>query len=141
MTATRIAPADAPLPVKLGIEPGDRLAFDNRPPELAAIATALPPGVRLKYHVRGPLDMVVAFCTGRRALAQRMPVLVGALDDTGILWVAWPSAGSDVATDLDEETVRALALAEGAVDVELLQIDATWSALKFRRAGQDRSAA
>lgn len=133
MTATRTVPRSATLPEKLGIEPSDRIAFDNRPPEFAGATAQLPAGVKLKYHVRGPLDMVIAFCTGRRTLEHRMPTLTGALDDTGVLWIAWPRPGSDVPTDLDEDTVRTLALADGVVDIERLEIDGTWSALKFAR--------
>lgn len=135
MAATRTVPRNASLPVKLGIERGDRIAFDNRPPEFAAATTALPEAVKVKYHVRGPLDMVIAFHVGRRALEQRMPTLTGALDTQGVLWIAWPRAGSDVPTDLDEDTVRQLALADGVVDVDALDIDGTWSALKFTPAG------
>lgn len=131
MAATRTAPHPATLPEKLGIEPGDRIAFDNRPPEFAAATAQLPRGAKLKHHVRGPLDMVIAFCTALRPLEQRMPTLAGALDDTGVLWIAWPRPGSDVATDLDEDVVRELALAEGVVDGQRLEIDGTWSALKF----------
>jgi hypothetical protein len=131
MTATGISAQRDTLPEKLGIESGDRIAFDNRPPEFASATAQLPTGVKLKYHVRGPLDMVIAFCTGRRPLEQRMPVLAGALDDTGVLWIAWPRAGSEVPTDVDGQLVRELALATGVVDVERIDIDATWSALKF----------
>jgi hypothetical protein len=131
MTATRTVPRTATLPQKLGVEPGDRIAFDNRPPEFAAATTQLPRGVKLKYHVRGPLDMVIAFCSARKPLEQRMPTLTGALDDTGLLWIAWPCPESDVPTDLDEDVVRELAHAGGVVEIERLEIDGTWSALKF----------
>ena len=44
--------------------------------------------------------------------------------------VAWPKRASGVPTDLDENVVRAHALANGRVDVKVCAVDDTWSGLK-----------
>jgi F420-0:gamma-glutamyl ligase-like protein len=55
-----------------------------------------------------------------------------------MLWVAWPKQAAKVATDLTENVVRRIGLAEGLVDVKVCAIDATWSGLKFVRRLTDR---
>jgi len=122
-----------PLPRKLGIKPGQRVAFLDAPAEFAQALGALPDGVDTpRTTLRGsPLDLVVAFFVERRALAQRLPRLVAALQPAGALWIAWPKRASRVATDLTEDVVRELALAAGVVDVKVCAIDATWSGLKL----------
>ena len=47
------------------------------------------------------------------------------------LWIAWPKKASGVSTDLTQQTVRDVALAEGIVDFKICAIDATWSGLRF----------
>ena len=121
-----------PLPTKLGIKAGQRLAFLDAPPAFGAALGELPDGVAVpRTTLRGPLDLVVAFVTERRRLEQRLPRLVAALDPAGALWIAWPKRASRVETDLTEGVVRELALAAGVVDVKVCAIDATWSGLKL----------
>jgi hypothetical protein len=127
-----------PLPVKLGLKAGQRVAFLDAPPAFAAALGELPDGVRPRGTLRGPLDLVVAFFTQRARLAWRLPQLVGALDPAGALWIAWPKRASKVETDLTEDVVRELGLAAGVVDVKVCAIDATWSGLKLVIRVKDR---
>lgn len=130
-----------PLPRKLGIKPGQRIAFLGAPPEFGDALGALPEGVGApRATLRGgPLDLVVAFFAERRALERRLARLVAALDPAGALWIAWPKRASGVATDLTEDGVRELGLAAGVVDVKVCAIDATWSGLKLVVRVRDRS--
>jgi hypothetical protein len=128
-----------PLPRKLGIKPGQRIAFLDAPPEFAdALGEQEPEVGRERTTLRGPLDLVVAFFVERRRLAQRLPRLIAALDPAGALWIAWPKRASGVATDVTEGVVRELGLAAGVVDVKVCAIDATWSGLKLVIRVQDR---
>ena len=127
-----------PLPKKLGIKPGHRIAFVNAPPEFADALGDLPDGVVPKAQARGPLDVVVAFFIERRKLEQRLPKLIGTLDPAGALWIAWPKRASKVETDISENVVRDLGLAAGVVDVKVCAIDATWSGLKLVIRLEDR---
>ncbi len=130
-----------PLPKKLGIKAGRRVAFLDAPPEFARALGALPDGVdRPRTTLRArPLDLVVAFFVERRRLEQRLPRLIATLDPAGALWIAWPKRASGVATDLSEDVVRELALAAGVVDVKVCAIDATWSGLKLVIRLRDRT--
>lgn len=128
-----------PLPKKLGIEPGQRIAFLDAPPEFASALGELPDGVgRARTQARGPLDLVVAFFLDRARLASRLPQLIAALEPDGALWIAWPKKASRVPTDVTEDVVRELGLAAGVVDVKVCAIDATWSGLKLVVRVRDR---
>ena len=121
-----------PLPRKLGIKPGQRIAFVDAPLEFADALGELPEGTGPpRTTLRGPLDLVVAFFVERRALERRLPALIGALEPAGALWIAWPKRASRVTTDITEDVVRELGLAAGVVDVKVCAIDATWSGLKL----------
>jgi hypothetical protein len=78
-----------------------------------------------------PVDVIVAFFTERRELQRRLPGLIGALDPAGGLWIAWPKRASGVETDITEDVVRELGLAEGVVDNKVCAIDETWSGLRL----------
>jgi len=48
-----------------------------------------------------------------------------------MIWASWPKKASGVATDISEDTVRAIALPLGLVDVKVCAVDDTWSGLKL----------
>ena len=128
-----------PLPRKLGIKPGQRIAFLDAPPSFAAALGELPEGAGPpRTSARGPLDLVVAFFTERARLQRRLPQLIRALDPAGALWIAWPKRAARVDTDLTEDVVRELGLVAGVVDVKVCAIDATWSGLKLVVRVKDR---
>ena len=60
----------------------------------------------------------------------------------GMVWVCWPKKSAQkaqgIASDLDENLVRALGLRLGFVDVKVAAVDETWSGLKFVRRLRDR---
>ena len=121
-----------PLPRKLGIKHGQRIAFLDAPPAFGDALGPLPVDVeRPRTTLRGPLDLVIAFFLERRQLERRLPRLIAALDPAGALWIAWPKRAARVGADLTEDIVRGLALAAGVVDVKVCAIDATWSGLKL----------
>jgi len=122
-----------PLPRKLGIRAGQRIAVLDAPqPAFDAALGELPEGVeRLRTTLRGRFDLVVCFVTERARLERRLPRLVAAIEPDGMVWVAWPKRASRVPTDVTEDVVRELGLAAGVVDVKVCAIDATWSGLKL----------
>jgi hypothetical protein len=118
-----------PLPRKLGIKPGHRLALLGAPDgfELGE----LPDGVRLVRRAQGDADVIVSFHTARADLARRMPRLRALMRPAAGLWIAWPKRASKVPTDLTEDVVRELALANRLVDNKVAALDATWSGLRL----------
>ena len=121
-----------PLPKKLGIKPGSRVAVLSAPNRfLESTLDPLPDQVELRSRARGPLDVILFFTKRRAELERRFDTLVNALDRAGALWVAWPKGTSGVPTDLTENVVRDIALPKGLVDTKVAAIDETWSGLKL----------
>jgi hypothetical protein len=127
-----------PLPKKLGIKAGARVALVRAPDGFEALLAPLPPDVALSHQARAPLDLVVLFVTRHSDLTRRFPRLVRALRPDGGLWVAWPKRASCVVTDLQFEPVQRIGLDAGLVDNKVCAIDETWSALRFMRRVADR---
>jgi len=121
-----------PLPAKLGIKPGARLALVCAPDGFLETALApLPDAVEVRTRAHGPLDTIVFFTTSRAQLERRFGGLAHALDPAGALWIAWPKRSSGVETDLTEDTLRDVILPQGLVDTKVCAIDQTWSGLRF----------
>lgn len=120
-----------PLPKKLGIKPGHRVAFIHAPDGFAAMLGALPERVEVVPDQAGALDLAVFFTTRADALPAAFQQMGPRVYPNGTLWIAWPKKASKVATDVTEDVVRAVGLREGMVDVKVCAIDAVWSGLKF----------
>lgn len=121
-----------PLLSKIGVKPGHRVYLDNVPdtlmlewPDDVVVVRRLPPAQRTS------LDVAWTFCADRARLERRLEPIAQRLASNGMVWVSWPKKGSGVATDLDENVVRAIGLGAGLVDVKVAAVDETWSGLKF----------
>lgn len=122
-----------PLPAKLGIEPGMRVALLHAPDGIEATLGPLPDGARLQHGLRRnqSVDLIVGFVTERGHLARNIGWMVATLPTGGALWVAWPKRSSPMATDMTDDAIREIALPMGWVDVKVCTIDASWSGLKL----------
>jgi hypothetical protein len=121
-----------PLPRKLGIKPGHRVLLLRAPAGFeAGTLGELPADVTVARTARGRADVIVAFFDRRAELARRMPGLRERMEPAAGLWIAWPKRSSGVATDVTEDVVRELALANRLVDNKVAAIDDTWSGLRL----------
>jgi hypothetical protein len=127
-----------PLPRKLGIKEGDRLAIIGAPPGFDATLGELPERVAIRTSARGTVDVAVFFITVRSALERRFEALKRAIFPDGGLWIAWPKRSSGMATDLTEDVIREIALDRGLVDNKVCAIDETWSGLRLVHRVADR---
>ncbi len=127
-----------PLPRKLGIKEGSRLAAISALDGFSATLGPLPGAIEHCSLADGELDVIVCFAVERSELEQRLPALIDALSVAGGLWIAWPKRAARVPTDLGEAVVRELGLATGLVDNKVCAIDETWSSLRFVRRLRDR---
>ena len=120
-----------PLPKKLGLKEGSRIALINAPKDLERALGKLPDKAEILTRVIKPLDIVLLFVLNERALLRDFDKLAKKLASNGMIWVAWPKKSSGVVTDLSFERVQRIGLDSGLVDVKICAIDDVWSGLKF----------
>ena len=118
---------------KLGIKPETRIVVLGAPATYPALLGTLPAGATLHSRLPSTAGFIHQFVRQRRDLTAGFPRLARALTDEGTLWISWPKRASGVETDLDENVVREIGLAEGLVDVKVCAVDDVWSGLKFVR--------
>ena len=133
--------ADNPLHKKLGIRPGLNGAV-VAPPEEDGLLAPLPEGFTVLASAddltasEGLFDYVQFFARNRADLVKDFNPLRGKVAPGGSLWISWIKqssvrGGGGLPGDLNENTIRRLALASGLVDVKVASLDAEWSALKL----------
>lgn len=123
-----------PLPKKLGIREGSRVALLNAPAAFNTVLVGLPPRVVVRTRAGGESDVIVLFATKFTRLTRAFGRALGMMPpDGGMLWVAWPKKAAKMETDLDENLIRDFGLAQGVVDTKVCAIDETWSGLRFSR--------
>ncbi len=120
-----------PLPKKLGIAPGHRVAALNPPRDYRALVAPWPEGASLFDQADPKTDLVHLFVTQRSVLAKEAQRLRKLLAPDAVLWISWPKKAAKVATDITEDTIREVVLPMGWVDVKVCAVDATWSGLKL----------
>src|SRR5215218_2344421 len=95
--------SSTPLPKKLGIKEGSRIALINAPKHFERELGELPQNAEFVTRVTKPLDIVLLFVLTERALLRDFDKLAKKLVSNGMIWVAWPKKSSGVATDLSFE--------------------------------------
>lgn len=113
---------------KLGLKPELRVRVVDAPgdyAELVGFDGLAPVGARSAF------DFAHVFARSAARLDAHVRALAKTLPSGGTLWVSWPKKASKVPTDVTEDTVRAIALPLGLVDVKVCAIDAVWSGLKL----------
>lgn len=127
-----------PLIKKLGIKEGFKIAILNPPDNFETTLGELPAGVEIINSLSETLDFIHFFTRERTELEAKFETLKNALAQNGSLWISWPKRASKIATDLDENIIRAIGLARGLVDVKVAAVDEVWSGLKFVYRVKDR---
>jgi hypothetical protein len=117
-----------PLPRKLGIKPGHRLALLGAPD---GFGLELPEDVSVRRRAGGKADVILTFHTVRAELEQRLPALRAMMEPAAGLWIAWPKRASKVPTDITEDVLREIALPTGLVDNKVCAVDEIWSGLRL----------
>lgn len=121
-----------PLWRKLGYTDGLAARVDGGPAGYIALLE-LPGDIRVTWLTRsGPSTAFVhVFSTAASSLRTKLESYRERIAPDGIIWVSWPKKSAGVATDITEDTIRAIALPMGLVDVKVCAVDETWSALKL----------
>ncbi len=120
-----------PLAKKLGIKPGTAVCAVNAPDNYRDLLAPLPADVTFATNVISGAGFVHLFALARTDLVAALERIRPLLATDGMIWVSWPKKASNVPTDITEDTIRAVALPMGLVDVKVCAVDATWSGLKL----------
>jgi hypothetical protein len=124
--------SETPLWKKLGYRPGIVARVESAPSGYVA-SLDLPADLAPKWSSRVGRDteLVHLFVTRGDALAKRLQALRTAIPSDCTIWVSWPKKSSGMPSDLTENSIRALALPLGFVDIKVCAVDAIWSGLKL----------
>lgn len=118
-----------PLAKKLGLKQGLALWCAGMPDSVAGeIADA---GHDLLPEPVAGMDGAHIFVTEAAQMAALLTQLRHQIASNGFVWVSWPKKAAKVPTDITEDTIRAIALPMGWVDIKVCAVDAVWSGLKL----------
>lgn len=133
------ANSDQPLAEKLGVKEGMRMCVLGAPENYRSQLGILPEGVEFATSLgSGKWDLIHFFIRNADELTALFPDLQARLTPGGMLWISWPKQSSGVRTDLKDSVVMEIGLTAGLVDVKVIAVDETWSALKFVYRLKDR---
>ncbi len=120
-----------PLAKKLTLKDGMRVWFADMPESVRGEIDAYGLTLLEENTPTQGLNAAHIFVKERAMLEAHLTKLRSLIDPAGQVWVSWPKKASKVATDITEDTIRALCLPMGFVDIKVCAVDAVWSGLKL----------
>jgi hypothetical protein len=129
-----------PLAKKLGLRPPLTLVTFGAPAEYRTWLGELEEGVRITPKAKGAIQAAHVFVARRSEMETHLAELRGALEQDGFVWVSWPKKASKVPTDITEDTIRAVCLPMGLVDIKVCAVSDVWSGLKLVIRRSERAA-
>jgi hypothetical protein len=122
-----------PLAKKLGIKAGMVVRTVNAPPNYAALLDPLPEDATIAsaQSKDTELDIVHVFATTRTELVRSLGSCLSKIKQNGAIWVSWPKKSSGISSEINEGSVREVALPLGLVDIKVCAVDEVWSGQKL----------
>ncbi len=122
-------------PEKLHLQKGEQLLVLNAPHNLEALLLPLPEGASLVTEVAREYPVVLGFVEQLRDLTEIWHKLRTGVSPHGAIWVAYPKKTGTIRSDLHRDVLAAQVqvLSPDWTVVSLISLDATWSAMRFRR--------
>ncbi len=117
-----------PLIKKMGIRKGMRGVIVHAPAKVQKLFKLAPIGFGKKLS--GNFNYIHLFEVNVENLKADFVRAKKFLKQNGISWVSWPKSGK-LNTNLNENKVRDIGLANGLVDIKVAAIDDTWSGIKI----------
>jgi hypothetical protein len=118
----------ASLEQKLGLTGSSRVRLIGAPGEFVE-------NIEEARRTDGDAELVILFVRTPEELEQELSGAMESVAGEGSLWVAWPKGGKGTRGDLTQLVVRERCMGAGWVDFKIASLDATWSALRFRKRG------
>ncbi|MFT3912273.1 MAG: hypothetical protein QM737_22795 [Ferruginibacter sp.] len=119
-----------PLAKKLGIKEGFKVRLVDVPAHYLNLFDDMP-SVSFLKEKKTKKNFIHYFTTTTKALQKDILLLRNEIEEDGMIWISWPKKASKVTTDVTEDIIRNLALANGLVDVKVCAVDEVWSGLKL----------
>lgn len=129
-----------PLAKKLGIKDGFTIRVVNAPSHYKTLFSDFPDNVTESSDLTVKKSLIHYFTKRAAELERDILLLKNEIEQDGMIWVSWPKKASKVPTDITEDFIRNLALANGLVDVKVCAVDEVWSGLKLVIRVKDRKA-
>ena len=120
-----------PLAKKLGIAENSRVFLSDAPKDYLELIAPVPKGTKFVRSIDGKTDVIHLFTTDKQRLAALLRSSLAKIRPDAAIWVSWPKKASKVPTDITEDTIRAVALPMGLVDIKVCAVDEIWSGLKL----------
>ena len=119
------------LAKKLGIKDRFKIRLVNEPVYYFDLFTDFPEHVEILTNKKNAKNLVHYFTKKATDLHRDIQSLRREIFPSGILWISWPKKASKIATEITENLIREIALANGLVDTKVCAIDEIWSGLKL----------
>ena len=120
-----------PLAKKLGIKPGCSMRIINAPEYYFDLFSDMPDAIQVLTETKSKKNFIHVFIKQIDELEKDIVKLKNEIEKDGMIWVSWYKNAAKIPTDVTEDKIRALALANGLVDVKVCAVDETWSGLKL----------
>ncbi|TAK60054.1 MAG: DUF3052 family protein [Bacteroidetes bacterium] len=120
-----------PLAKKLGIKPKSKLRLINQPDYYFELFEDFPTEITMLTNGKTKADTIHYFATTAAKLGKDIVSLRKEMEEDGMLWISWYKKSSKIESDLNENIIREIALANGLVDVKVCAVDEMWSGLKL----------
>lgn len=130
--------SQTPLAKKLGIKEGFTIKLVNQPAHYLQLFTDMPKYLKIVPDKKVKKQFIHYFTMQAGQLAKDILPLKKEIAEDGMIWVSWPKKASKIKTDVTEDVIRQLALANGLVDIKVCAVDDTWSGLKLVIPVKDR---
>jgi hypothetical protein len=123
--------SSTPLAKKLGIKEGFRITLINQPGYYFELFTDLPKNLIVATDKKTKKNLIHFFAKKLSDIQKEIASLKNEIEQDGIIWISWYKKASKIPTDVTEDLIREIALANGLVDIKVCAIDEIWSALKL----------
>lgn len=127
-----------PLAKKLGLKEGFAIRLANKPGYYFDLFIDWPDNISIVANKKQKKNFIHYFTKEAKQLAKDIAGLKDEIVPDGMIWVSWPKQAAKIATDVTEDIIRQLALANGLVDIKVCAVDEIWSGLKLVVPVKDR---
>ena len=82
--------------------------------------------------LNGQMDFIILFVNDKAEFDKNFEIATKFIKPDGLLWVTYPKVTAKITTDINRDIMWKEALKYKFTCVEMISIDETWSAIRFR---------